>query len=129
MEDKNDVDVLEVICIVAGILVGLVLFLLFSPIFLLALIIFGSSLTIKKTKWLTYTSVVCLIIFGVTVYFEGLGELVQYLPIPISLIGMNGLIEPLQNYLNQGEPFQLSFVRSEERRVGKECRFRGSMWH
>lgn len=110
MEDKNDDDVLEVIGIVAGILVGLVLFLLFSPIFLLALIIFGSSLTIKKTKWLTYTSVVCLIIFGVTVYFEGLGELVQYLPIPISLIGMNGLIEPLQNYLNQGEPFQLSFA-------------------
>ncbi|WP_337969869.1 helicase HerA-like domain-containing protein [Virgibacillus salexigens] len=110
MENKKDDDVLEVLGIVVGIALGLVLFVVFSPIFLLALLIFGISVGIKKTKWLSYASVVSLLIFCVTAYFQGLRELIQYLPIPLTFIGMDRLIEPLQSYLNRGEPFQLSFT-------------------
>lgn len=108
LEDKKDDEVLEFVGIIVGIIIGLILLVLFSPIFLLALVIFTVSLMIKKTKWLTYSSIAAAVIFLVTAYFQGLRELIQYVPVPLSFIGMESLISPLQDRLNQGEPFHLS---------------------
>ena len=108
MENKKNDEFLEVVGILVSIILGLILFLFFSPVFLIALLIFGISLVIKKIKWLTYACIISLLVFGIGVYIGELRELIQYLPIPLSFFGFESAIIPLQDYLNNGEPFVLS---------------------
>ncbi|MFG6150611.1 type IV secretory system conjugative DNA transfer family protein [Halobacillus sp. B23F22_1] len=110
MADEKENDVLEVIGVVAGILLGVALLAVLCPIVLLALLIFGLTLSTKKVKWLTYASILGGITFALTVYFAGWTELFQYLPIVFSLFGMDRFIDPIQEAINQGEGFQLSFA-------------------
>ena len=67
-------------------------------------------------------------IFRVTTWGEshgkGLGVVVDGIPAGLELCE-----EDIQIFLNRGKPGQSKFTRSEERRVGKECRSRWSPYH
>lgn len=107
-DEKSNDDVLEVVGIIAGVVVGVLLLLLFFPIIFLALLICSIAIGIKKITWLTYASYLSLIIFSIAAYFAGLNELIQYIPVPFTFVGLDSFIEPLQTYLNNGKVFEMS---------------------
>ncbi|WP_173918957.1 type IV secretory system conjugative DNA transfer family protein [Halobacillus sp. Marseille-Q1614] len=94
--------------VIAGILLGVALLVVLFPVVLVALLLFGLTLSTKKVRWLTYGSLLGGLTFALTVYVAGWTELFQYIPFMFSLFGMESLIAPVQAAVNQGEAFQMS---------------------
>lgn len=113
--DENDIknkddELLEVIGILLGIILGLVIFIVFSPVFFAALIIASIFFSIKKIKWLTYSSVIAGLLFLLVGYLNSFLELIQYIPIPLKLFGFGDYVTKAEQLLNNGQPFHLSFT-------------------
>src|SRR5699024_1739694 len=102
--------ILHIIGVVAGVGIGVLVFLSFLPAFILAAVILAIAIWGNKKRWLNYALYISVAIFLALLLTGTWREAFQLSFIPFNLVGLEQVTPYLENKLNNGETFSPSLL-------------------